>query len=111
MLNFNLFCFQLVRCNGQELLKYKDNLLEIIKITLHLKCVEGYELIGQLIRYTLRALTLHYPLDYRSTAESFDRPVTEYLPIHVSRTIIAILYIYIYLSATLRMENKGHFIL
>ena len=77
-----LMLSQLVRCNGQELLKYKDNLLEIIKITLHLKCVEGYELIGQLIRYTLRALTLHYPLDYRSTAESFDRPVTEYLPIH-----------------------------
>lgn len=73
-----------MRCNGQELMKYKDNLLEIIQLTAHLKCVEGYELIGQLIRYTLRALTLQYPLDYKSINGSFDRPVTEYLAIHVS---------------------------
>ncbi|VDI21300.1 proteasome activator subunit 4 [Mytilus galloprovincialis] len=77
-----LMLSQLVRCNGAELVKYKDNLLEIIELTIHLKCVEGYELTGQLIRYTLRALTLHYPLDYKSIAESFDRPVTEYLPIN-----------------------------
>lgn len=77
-----LMLSSLVRCNGQELLKYKDSLLEIIQLTLHLKCVEGYELVGQLIRYILRALTLHYPLDYRSISGSFDRPVQEYLPIH-----------------------------
>lgn len=63
---------------------YKNQLLEALQLTLHLKCVQGYELAAQLLRYILRALTLHYPLDYRSIADSFDRPVSEYLAINVS---------------------------
>lgn len=66
------------------LLPYKDELLEVLQLILHLKCVQGYELACQLMRYILRALTLHYPLDYRSVAGSFDRPVSEYLAINVS---------------------------
>lgn len=72
-----------MRCNGEVLVPYKDQLLEVLQLTLHLKCVQGYELAAQLMRYILRALTLHYPLDYRSIADSFDRPVTEYLAINV----------------------------
>ncbi|XP_062621766.1 LOW QUALITY PROTEIN: proteasome activator complex subunit 4B-like [Saccostrea cucullata] len=77
-----LMLSQLVRCNGEALLPYKDQLLEVLQMTLHLKCVQGYELSCQLMRYTLRALTLHFPLDYRSVAGSFDRPVSEYLAIN-----------------------------
>lgn len=78
-----LILWQIVRCNGEVLVPYKDQLLEVLQLTLHLKCVQGYELAAQLMRYILRALTLHYPLDYRSIADSFDRPVTEYLAINV----------------------------
>lgn len=77
-----LMLSQIVRCNGEVLVPYKDQLLEVLQLTLHLKCVQGYELAAQLMRYILRALTLHYPLDYRSIADSFDRPVTEYLAIN-----------------------------
>ncbi|KAK3093564.1 hypothetical protein FSP39_017345 [Pinctada imbricata] len=73
---------QLVRCNGKVLLPYREDLLSVLSLTLHLKCIQGYELAGQLLRFVLRALTLHYPLDYKSIAESFDRPVTEYLAIN-----------------------------
>ncbi|KAJ8309114.1 hypothetical protein KUTeg_013988 [Tegillarca granosa] len=72
---------QVVRCNGKVLLPHKDQLLEVITMTLHLKCIQGYELAGQLLRFTLRALTLHYPLDYKNISESFDRPFEEYLAI------------------------------
>ncbi|KAL3873182.1 hypothetical protein ACJMK2_036330 [Sinanodonta woodiana] len=76
-----LMLSQLIRCNGQELLPYKEELMEVICITIKLKCVEGYEIVGQLIRYLLRALTLIYSLDYKSRAGSFDEPLTDYLPI------------------------------
>ena len=77
------FCLQIVRCDGEVLLPYQSQLLEVLQLTLHLKCVQGYELAGQLMRHILRALTLYYPLDYRSIADSFDRPVSEYLAINV----------------------------
>ncbi|XP_060063003.1 proteasome activator complex subunit 4-like [Ylistrum balloti] len=73
---------QLVRCDGAALLPYKVELLEIIQMTLHLKCIQGYELAGQLLRYLLRALTLIYPLDYKSCAGSLDKPFSEWLAIN-----------------------------
>ncbi|XP_067680549.1 proteasome activator complex subunit 4-like [Haliotis asinina] len=72
---------QLVRCNGKELLQYKDSLEEVLSLTLTLQCVQGYEMAGMLLRYLLRALVLTYPQEYRSTSHSFDRPLEEYLPI------------------------------
>ena len=78
------FHFQLVRCDGKVLLPYKDNLLEVLGHVLQLKCVHGYELAGQLLRFTLRALTLEYILNFQSLAGSYDRPVSEYLAIRVS---------------------------
>ena len=77
--------FQLVRCDGKVLLPYKDNLLEVLGHVLQLKCVHGYELAGQLLRFTLRALTLEFILNFQSVAGSYDRPVSEYLAIRVSR--------------------------
>ena len=79
--------FQLVRCDGKVLLPYKDNLLEVLGHVLQLKCVHGYELAGQLLRFTLRALTLEFILNFQSVAGSYDRPVSEYLAIRVSRDI------------------------
>ena len=85
MLNKWYLClFQLVRCNGKVLLSYKDNLLEVLGHVLKLKCVHGYELAGQLLRFTLRALTLEYVLNFQSVAGSYDRPVSEYVAIRVS---------------------------
>lgn len=73
---------QLVRCDGSALLPFKAELLEILQLTLHLKCIQGYELAGQFLRYLLRALTLIYPLDYKSVPGSLDRPFTEWLAIN-----------------------------
>ena len=82
-IKFIFSCLQIVRCDGEVLVPYQSQLLEVLQLTLHLKCVQGYELAGQLMRHILRALTLYYPLDYRSIADSFDRPVSEYLAINV----------------------------
>lgn len=72
---------QLVRCNGRELLPYKEELFEVLGHVLQLKCVLGYDLAGQLLCYILRALTLDYILNFQSVAGSYDRPVSEHLAI------------------------------
>ena len=71
--------FQLVRCDGREVLKYKDTLIDVLKVTLTLKCVQGYEIAGQLLRYLFRAVLLTYPTEYKSVNGSFDRPLDQYL--------------------------------
>ena len=76
--------WQTVRCNGSFLLDYKQELVAVLHATLHLKCQDGAELAGNLLRHILKALTLTYACDYRSSPEGWDRPLDAYLPIRVS---------------------------
>ncbi|KAL5009261.1 hypothetical protein ScPMuIL_014842 [Solemya velum] len=76
-----LMLSQVVRCDGAALVNYKHEILEVLVGTLHLKCVQGYETVGQMLRYILRALTMYYPCDFRSISGSLDRPFSDYLAI------------------------------
>ncbi|XP_035696564.1 proteasome activator complex subunit 4-like isoform X3 [Branchiostoma floridae] len=71
----------IVRCDGMTLVAYRDQLVPVLKRTLHLTCKDGYQQAGLLLRHALRALTLIYPQEYRSMPFRFDRPLDEYLPI------------------------------
>ncbi|KAK7466612.1 hypothetical protein BaRGS_00037269 [Batillaria attramentaria] len=66
-----LMLSQLLRCNGEHLLPYKEMLLAL----------QGYEIAGQVLRFLLRALTLTYPLEFRSVTQDLDQPLKDYLPI------------------------------
>ena len=74
---------QIVRCNGKALLPYKGELVTVLNATLHLKCKDAADLSGILLRHLLKALTLTYALDYRSTHLDWDAPLSENLPIRV----------------------------
>ena len=76
---------QLVRCDGKHILTYKDDLMPVLRATLHLRCKEASEIAGNVLRHLLRALTLIYTLDYRSTPVDWDAPLSEELPIRVSK--------------------------
>ncbi len=76
---------QCVRCDGHCLLEHKDNIIAVLTATLHFKCKEGADLAGYMLRHTLKALTLIYTKDYRSSAEGWDMPLSEHLPIRVSQ--------------------------
>ncbi|XP_052767290.1 proteasome activator complex subunit 4A-like [Mya arenaria] len=76
-----LMLSQLLRCDGSELLPYKEKILEVLPKILRLQCVRGYEIAGKTLMYLLGSLTRIYPLNYRSVPGSVDRPVTEYLAI------------------------------
>ncbi|CAH1792986.1 unnamed protein product, partial [Owenia fusiformis] len=49
--------------------------------TIHLTCKQGYELSHVLLQHLLKALTMIYPLDFRSIPEDFSQPFKDYLPI------------------------------
>ncbi|XP_005100512.1 proteasome activator complex subunit 4B [Aplysia californica] len=70
-----------VRCDGSKLLEYKSELMGVIRNTLRLKCVQGYELAGQLLRNLLKVIAQMYPLEFKSVDRNFDSPANEYLPI------------------------------
>lgn len=71
-----LFCLlllsEVVRCDGSQLLKYFSHIEQVLQRTLHLKCREGYHLAGALLKHTLRAFTLVYPLDFRSISTPWE---------------------------------------
>ncbi|XP_022243744.1 proteasome activator complex subunit 4-like [Limulus polyphemus] len=62
-----LLLSEVVRCNGVYLLQYRNYIESVLHRTLHLTNKQGYLLTGSLLRYTLKALTTVYPLDFRST--------------------------------------------
>lgn len=78
------FLLKVVRCDGLCLLPYKTELIAVLRAILHLKCKDAQELAGNLLRYILRALSLIYATEYRSSADDWDRPLSEVFPIRVS---------------------------
>ena len=81
MLLDGVFVLQAVRTDGKALLPYSEQLISVLKVTLHLKCKEAADMAGSLLRHLLRGLTLTYALDHRSTTMDWDRPLMEVLPI------------------------------
>ena len=70
-----------VRCPGNCLLPYSDQLIQVLDRALQLKCREGYQFGGAVLNNLLRSLSTVHPTDYRSIARDYDQPLSEYLPI------------------------------
>ena len=91
----------MVRCDGQCLLVYKSELLSVLKLTLHVVCKEVLSLSCTLLKHVLKALTLIYANDYRTTTVDWDLPLSEVLPIRVSaalhNVLLTHLLVYFYL--------------
>ncbi|XP_011482882.1 proteasome activator complex subunit 4 isoform X2 [Oryzias latipes] len=69
------------RVDGHKLLPYRSDLLQILQLTLHLKCKQGYTLACNLLHHILRSAALIYPTEYCSVPGGFHQPVGDYLPI------------------------------
>lgn len=79
---FNLLLLsELVRCPGAPLLPYIEQLKSVLQQTVRLKCREGYNLAGSVLRYLLKYLCHVVPQEYRSINTSWDRPLQDFLPI------------------------------
>lgn len=76
---------QVVRCNGRELLPHVELLRKVLHRTLHLSSRKGYLLASTLLRNMLRACTMVFPLDYRSTHRPWEECLdfASYLPTRV----------------------------
>jgi len=78
---------QVVRSVGEHLLPYSDDIFATLHATLHLKCKDALELSGHLLRHSLKAVSLIYVSEYRCSTEDWDRPLTDVLPIRVSKRV------------------------
>lgn len=77
-----LLLSEVVRCNGRELLPHVELLRKVLHRTLHLSSRKGYLLASTLLRNMLRACTMVFPLDYRSTHRPWEECLdfASYLP-------------------------------
>lgn len=69
--------------DGDKVLPYRSQLVQILQLTLHLKCKQGYTLACNLLHHILRSSALIYPTEYCSVPGGFHQPVSDYLPIKV----------------------------
>lgn len=78
-----LLLSEMVLCSGESLLGHLELLRKVLRQTLHLSSRQGYLLSGNLLCHLLRALTLVYPQDFRSTHLGWDQCTDfgTYLPI------------------------------
>lgn len=83
MLYFTLFFPQVTRVDGDKILSYRSDLVQILQLTLHLKCKQGYTLACNLLHHILRSSALIYPTEYCSVPGGFHQPISDYLPIKV----------------------------
>nr|XP_015218489.1 PREDICTED: proteasome activator complex subunit 4 isoform X1 [Lepisosteus oculatus] len=72
---------EITRVDGDKLLTYRAELVQILQRTLHLKCKQGYSLSCNLLHHLLRSIALTYPIEYCSIPGGFDKPLANYLPI------------------------------
>lgn len=82
---------QVTRVDGDKLLPYRSDLVQILQLTLHLKCKQGYILACNLLHHILRSTALIYPTEYCSVPGGFHKPVSDYLPIKVLMLIESII--------------------
>ncbi|XP_072293387.1 proteasome activator complex subunit 4A isoform X1 [Eucyclogobius newberryi] len=72
---------EVTRVDGDKLLPYRSELVQILQLTLHLKCKQGYTLACNLLHHILRSTVLIYPTEYCSVPGGFHQPISDYLPI------------------------------
>uniref|UniRef100_A0AAR2IXF8 Proteasome activator Blm10 mid region domain-containing protein n=1 Tax=Pygocentrus nattereri TaxID=42514 RepID=A0AAR2IXF8_PYGNA len=72
---------EVTRVDGEKLLPYRTQLVQILQLTLRLRCKQGYSLACNLLHHILRSTALTYPTDYCSVPGGFNRPLNQYLPI------------------------------
>ncbi|KAA8583909.1 hypothetical protein FQN60_015117 [Etheostoma spectabile] len=72
---------EVTRVDGDKVLPYRSNLVQILQLTLHLKCKQGYTLACNLLHHILRSSALTYPTEYCSVPGGFHQPTSDYLPI------------------------------
>ena len=81
----------MVRCNGASLLVYKNELLTAVKLVVHMVSKDIQRLSCLLVNHLLKALTLIYASDYRSTIVDWDLPLSDVLPIRVTHLLLLLL--------------------
>lgn len=64
---------ELVRCDGKELLPYKDSLNKVLKQTLHLKCKKAYSRAGKFLKAILSSCSEVYSLEWHSQQIGFEK--------------------------------------
>uniref|UniRef100_A0A8C2WJH7 Proteasome activator subunit 4 n=1 Tax=Cyclopterus lumpus TaxID=8103 RepID=A0A8C2WJH7_CYCLU len=72
---------EVTRVDGDKVLPYRSDLVQILQLTLHLKCKQGYILACNLLHHILRSSALIYPTEYCSMPGGFHQPISDYLPI------------------------------
>ncbi|XP_068596993.1 proteasome activator complex subunit 4A [Brachionichthys hirsutus] len=72
---------EVIRVEGDKILPYRLDLVQVLQLTLHLKCKQGYTLASKLLYHTLRTLALIYPTEFCSVPGGFQQPINDYLPI------------------------------
>ncbi|KAL7869287.1 hypothetical protein AOLI_G00132750 [Acnodon oligacanthus] len=72
---------EVTRVDGEKLLPYRTQLVQILQLTLRLRCKQGYSLACNLLHHILRSTALTYPTDYCSVPGGFNKPLNQYLPI------------------------------
>ncbi|XP_075933535.1 proteasome activator complex subunit 4A isoform X1 [Anarhichas minor] len=72
---------EVTRVDGDKVLPYRSELVQILQLTLHLKCKRGYTLACNLLHHVLRSSALLYPTEYCSMPGGFNQPISDYLPI------------------------------
>ncbi|KAK7902167.1 hypothetical protein WMY93_018936 [Mugilogobius chulae] len=72
---------EVTRVDGDKVLPYRSELVQILQLTLHLKCKQGYTLACNLLHHILRSTALIYPTEYCSVPGGFHQPISDYLPI------------------------------
>lgn len=72
---------EVTRVDGDKVLPYRSELVQILQLTLHLKCKQGYTLSCNLLHHILRSTALIYPTEYCSVPGGFHQPISDYLPI------------------------------
>ncbi|XP_029305181.1 proteasome activator complex subunit 4A isoform X1 [Cottoperca gobio] len=72
---------EVTRVDGDKILPYRSDLVQILQLTLHLKCKQGYTLACNLLHHILRSSALIYPTEYCSMPGGFHQPISDYLPI------------------------------
>ncbi|XP_076019061.1 proteasome activator complex subunit 4A isoform X2 [Genypterus blacodes] len=72
---------EVARVDGDKILPYCTQLVQILQLTLHLKCKQGYMLACNLLHHILRSIVLTYPTEYCSVPGGFQQPTNDYLAI------------------------------
>ncbi|XP_046884684.1 proteasome activator complex subunit 4A isoform X1 [Hypomesus transpacificus] len=72
---------EVTRVDGDKLLPYSSQLLQVLQLSLHLRCKQGYALACNLLHHILRSSALIYPTEYCSIPGGFQPLSHSYLPI------------------------------